>query len=110
MEKYIKTRKRDKKKKKPVGPNMFQHRFTGRVMEALQTTGHEVLRPGFVRVGVHFAMTDADVETIAHAVAWVAENGCPPGHSKSPENFLAFQSLSIFESQNLECTNNEIEV
>eukprot|EP01059_Diplonema_ambulator_P025934 TRINITY_DN4306_c0_g1_i1.p1 TRINITY_DN4306_c0_g1~~TRINITY_DN4306_c0_g1_i1.p1 ORF type:complete len:989 (+),score=351.71 TRINITY_DN4306_c0_g1_i1:42-3008(+) len=41
----------------------------------LRTTGLEVLRPGFVRTGVHFTMTEEEVDTIAKAILWIADNG-----------------------------------
>mmetsp|Transcript_59142 Transcript_59142/g.127383 ORF Transcript_59142/g.127383 Transcript_59142/m.127383 type:complete len:548 (+) Transcript_59142:527-2170(+) len=43
--------------------------------DALITTGQEALKPGFVRVGVHFSMSKADVEGLAAAVEWIAWNG-----------------------------------
>jgi len=41
----------------------------------LAQSAQEVLRPGFVRVGVHWAMSDDDVEVLIAAVRWVADNG-----------------------------------
>ena len=41
----------------------------------LQQSGQEVFRPGFVRVGVHWTMTERDAEVIAEAISWVAKNG-----------------------------------
>ncbi|CAE7627898.1 ttcA [Symbiodinium sp. CCMP2456] len=43
--------------------------------EALLRSAQEVLRPGFVRLGVHFTMSDQDVELLAAAVEWIATNG-----------------------------------
>ena len=43
--------------------------------DILSSSGLEVLRPGFVRSGVHFTMTDGDVDRIAEAVRWVASQG-----------------------------------
>eukprot|EP01064_Diplonema_japonicum_P028758 TRINITY_DN4497_c0_g2_i11.p1 TRINITY_DN4497_c0_g2~~TRINITY_DN4497_c0_g2_i11.p1 ORF type:complete len:983 (+),score=251.36 TRINITY_DN4497_c0_g2_i11:46-2994(+) len=43
--------------------------------KALKTTGVEVLRPGFVRTGVHFTMTSEDIEAMTQAILWVADHG-----------------------------------
>ncbi|CAE7243491.1 ttcA [Symbiodinium natans] len=43
--------------------------------EALLHSAQEVLRPGFVRLGIHFTMSDEDVELLASAVEWIAGNG-----------------------------------
>lgn len=43
--------------------------------EALMHSAQEVLRPGFVRVGVHFTMSTAELELLGSAVDWVARNG-----------------------------------
>ncbi|CEM01505.1 unnamed protein product [Vitrella brassicaformis CCMP3155] len=49
--------------------------LTAEFMSLLHHTGQEVLRPGFVRVGVHFTMTDQQVDAMATAVEWVADKG-----------------------------------
>lgn len=41
--------------------------------ECLARSAHEVLRPGFVRVGVHFTLSKQELETLATAVEWVAD-------------------------------------
>eukprot|EP01064_Diplonema_japonicum_P028760 TRINITY_DN4497_c0_g2_i9.p1 TRINITY_DN4497_c0_g2~~TRINITY_DN4497_c0_g2_i9.p1 ORF type:complete len:683 (+),score=218.24 TRINITY_DN4497_c0_g2_i9:65-2113(+) len=43
--------------------------------DVLKNTGVEILRPGFVRTGVHFTMTSEEIETIAKAILWVADHG-----------------------------------
>ncbi|CAJ1331067.1 unnamed protein product [Effrenium voratum] len=43
--------------------------------EALMRSAQEVLRPGFVRVGVHFTMSQSDLELMASAIDWVATHG-----------------------------------
>jgi len=43
--------------------------------ECLMRSAQEVLRPGWVRVGVHFTMSGEDVEILASAVDWVATEG-----------------------------------
>eukprot|EP01059_Diplonema_ambulator_P025935 TRINITY_DN4306_c0_g1_i2.p1 TRINITY_DN4306_c0_g1~~TRINITY_DN4306_c0_g1_i2.p1 ORF type:complete len:680 (+),score=311.77 TRINITY_DN4306_c0_g1_i2:42-2081(+) len=43
--------------------------------KVLKVTGQDVLRPGFVRTGVHFTMTEEEVDTIAKAILWIADNG-----------------------------------
>lgn len=43
--------------------------------QCLLRTAQEVLRPGFVRVGVHWAMSEEDVEVLISAVRWVADHG-----------------------------------
>jgi len=43
--------------------------------DAMITSGQEALKSGFVRVGVHFSMSQADVESLAQAVEWIAWNG-----------------------------------
>eukprot|EP00929_Paragymnodinium_shiwhaense_P069063 TRINITY_DN34842_c0_g1_i1.p1 TRINITY_DN34842_c0_g1~~TRINITY_DN34842_c0_g1_i1.p1 ORF type:complete len:1196 (-),score=255.17 TRINITY_DN34842_c0_g1_i1:377-3964(-) len=43
--------------------------------KGLARSAQEVLRPGFVRVGVHFSMPDVDVKLLADAVEWVADKG-----------------------------------
>ncbi|CAK9062081.1 tRNA-cytidine(32) 2-sulfurtransferase (Two-thiocytidine biosynthesis protein A) (tRNA 2-thiocytidine biosynthesis protein TtcA), partial [Durusdinium trenchii] len=43
--------------------------------QALLHSAQEVLRPGFVRVGVHFTMSTEELELLASAVDWVANNG-----------------------------------
>ena len=42
---------------------------------ALQRSGQDVFRPGFVRVGVHFTMTLDQVDFMANAILWVAQHG-----------------------------------
>ena len=41
----------------------------------LQQSGQEIFRPGFVRLGIHWTMTETEVEVMADAVRWIAENG-----------------------------------
>ncbi|KAJ9465618.1 tRNA 2-thiocytidine biosynthesis protein TtcA [Diplonema papillatum] len=41
----------------------------------LRTTGLYILRPGFVRTGVHFTMTESDLQVLIHGILWVAEHG-----------------------------------
>jgi len=41
----------------------------------LARSAQEVLRPGFVRVGVHFTLSSEDLELLASSVEWVAEHG-----------------------------------
>jgi tRNA(Ile)-lysidine synthase TilS/MesJ len=41
----------------------------------LQQSGQEIFRPGFVRLGIHWIMTEAEVELMADAVSWIAKNG-----------------------------------
>ncbi len=43
--------------------------------KCLQQSGQEIFRPGFIRVGVHWAMDPAEVDLLTHAVNWIAENG-----------------------------------
>lgn len=43
--------------------------------QCLKRTAQEVLRPGFVRVGLHWAMSEEDVDALITAVQWVADNG-----------------------------------
>jgi len=43
--------------------------------ECLMRSAQEVLRPGWVRVGVHFTMSNEDIEMLASAVDWVAREG-----------------------------------
>ncbi|CAE8599370.1 unnamed protein product, partial [Polarella glacialis] len=43
--------------------------------KCLAHTAQEVLRPGFVRAGVHWAMSEEDIEVLIAAVLWVADNG-----------------------------------
>ena len=46
-----------------------------RFNECLQRSGQEIFRPGFVRLGVHWTMTDEEVETIGRAILWIAQHG-----------------------------------
>jgi len=48
---------------------------TDRFNECLQRSGQEVFRPGFVRIGVHWSMTEEEVTIIGNAILWIAENG-----------------------------------
>eukprot|EP00397_Hematodinium_sp_SG-2012_P006340 GEMP01006370.1.p1 GENE.GEMP01006370.1~~GEMP01006370.1.p1 ORF type:complete len:635 (+),score=179.06 GEMP01006370.1:1221-3125(+) len=41
----------------------------------LETSGVDVIRPGFVRVGVHYTMSDKDAEVLMDAVCFVATHG-----------------------------------
>lgn len=43
--------------------------------QCLMRTAQEVLRPGFVRISLHWAQTDQELDAIAAAVRWVADNG-----------------------------------
>lgn len=43
--------------------------------QCLMRTAQEVLRPGFVRISLHWAQSDQDLDAIAAAVRWVADNG-----------------------------------
>lgn len=36
---------------------------------------YEIFKPGFVRVGVHFTMTQEEVDFVADAILWIADNG-----------------------------------
>jgi tRNA(Ile)-lysidine synthase TilS/MesJ len=49
--------------------------LSSRFDECLTRSAQEVLRPGFVRVGVHFTFSEQDLQTLASSVEWVAENG-----------------------------------
>lgn len=53
-----------------VGPELSKE-----FEECLQRTAQEVLRPGFVRVGAHWALTDEELEILISAVLWVADHG-----------------------------------
>eukprot|EP00914_Ancora_sagittata_P009337 GHVO01017875.1.p1 GENE.GHVO01017875.1~~GHVO01017875.1.p1 ORF type:complete len:1212 (+),score=206.53 GHVO01017875.1:342-3638(+) len=57
------------------------------IEEVIITTGHESLRPGFVRAGVHFTMNWDEVELLTRAVVWVAEIGWQllPYYAFSPD-------------------------
>ncbi|EEQ99902.1 conserved hypothetical protein [Perkinsus marinus ATCC 50983] len=46
-----------------------------RFEEALDDTRYEIFKPGFVRVGVHFTMTQEEVDFVADAILWIADNG-----------------------------------
>ncbi|KAF4652618.1 hypothetical protein FOL47_010996, partial [Perkinsus chesapeaki] len=46
-----------------------------RFENALRTSGCELIRPGFVRVGVHYSMTQEELDVLAGSILWVAENG-----------------------------------
>ncbi|EER03352.1 hypothetical protein Pmar_PMAR014568 [Perkinsus marinus ATCC 50983] len=35
----------------------------------------EIFKPGFVRIGVHFTMTQEEVDLVADAILWIADNG-----------------------------------
>jgi len=41
----------------------------------LAQTAQEVLRPGFARVGVHWAMSEEEVEILISSVRWIADHG-----------------------------------
>lgn len=43
--------------------------------KGLEQTAQEVLRPGFCRIGVHWAMSEEDLEVLIASVLWVAEHG-----------------------------------
>merc|ERR1712100_830080 len=47
--------------------------LSSRFDECLTRSAQEVLRPGFVRVGVHFTFSEEDLHTLASSVEWVAE-------------------------------------
>ncbi|KAF4679064.1 hypothetical protein FOZ60_015578 [Perkinsus olseni] len=46
-----------------------------RFENSLRTSGCEVIRPGFMRVGVHYSMTQEELDVLAGSILWVAENG-----------------------------------
>ncbi|KAF4656752.1 hypothetical protein FOL47_008756 [Perkinsus chesapeaki] len=46
-----------------------------RFEDALDSTRYEIFKPGFVRVGVHFTMTQEELDFVAEAILWIAENG-----------------------------------
>ena len=46
-----------------------------RFNECLQRSGQEIFRPGFVRLGVHWSMTEEEVDMIGNAILWIAKNG-----------------------------------
>ena len=48
---------------------------THRFHMCLQQSGQEVFRPGFVRLGVHWTMTEEEVDVMGEAVSWIAANG-----------------------------------
>jgi selenocysteine lyase/cysteine desulfurase/tRNA(Ile)-lysidine synthase TilS/MesJ len=48
---------------------------TDRFNECLQRSGQEVFRPGFVRLGVHWTMTEEEVGIIGNALLWIAQHG-----------------------------------
>jgi len=41
----------------------------------LQQSGQEIFRPGFVRIGLHWTMTEEEVEVIGNAISWIANHG-----------------------------------
>lgn len=43
--------------------------------KCLEQTAQEVLRPGFCRIGVHWAMSEEDLQVLIASVLWVAEHG-----------------------------------
>lgn len=42
---------------------------------ALQKFGTEVIRPGFCRVGLHFTMSDEELDLLIESIKWVCEHG-----------------------------------
>ncbi|EZG87452.1 PP-loop protein [Gregarina niphandrodes] len=44
-------------------------------LRCLESSGLEIFRPGFTRISVHYSMTIDEIETIVHAVSWVAKFG-----------------------------------
>lgn len=53
----------------------LSHEMTHKFHLCLQQSGQEIFRPGFVRIGVHWTMTEAEVDLIAHAIKWIATHG-----------------------------------
>eukprot|EP01053_Blabericola_migrator_P000563 Blabericola_migrator_1__562@NODE_113_length_13881_cov_115_766396_g101_i0_p1_GENE_NODE_113_length_13881_cov_115_766396_g101_i0NODE_113_length_13881_cov_115_766396_g101_i0_p1_ORF_typecomplete_len1421_score268_95Aminotran_5/PF00266_19/2_7e49ATP_bind_3/PF01171_20/5e41PAPS_reduct/PF01507_19/0_00085zfmet/PF12874_7/0_018QueC/PF06508_13/6_8e03QueC/PF06508_13/7_1e03QueC/PF06508_13/0_15SelA/PF03841_13/0_43SelA/PF03841_13/1_1e03zfC2H2_8/PF15909_5/0_19Pyridoxal_deC/PF00282_19/0_24zfC2H2_2/PF12756_7/0_63zfC2 len=49
--------------------------LTKSFLQCLEETGAEVLRPGFVRLSIHYSMSWDDIELISAAVLWVAKFG-----------------------------------
>lgn len=45
------------------------------IEKSLLASGHEILRPGFVRVSIHYSMTEQEATFVAHAVNFVAKYG-----------------------------------
>ena len=45
------------------------------INDILNHTGHIILRPGFVRIGVHYTMTMDEVDYVVKAIKWIASNG-----------------------------------
>ncbi|KAF4745333.1 hypothetical protein FOZ63_003646, partial [Perkinsus olseni] len=43
-----------------------------RFENSLRTSGCEVIRPGFMRVGVHYSMTQEELDVLAGSILWVA--------------------------------------
>jgi tRNA(Ile)-lysidine synthase TilS/MesJ/selenocysteine lyase/cysteine desulfurase len=53
-----------------LSPNLVD-----RFNECLQRSGQEIFRPGFVRIGLHWTMSDDEVQVIGDAINWIAQNG-----------------------------------
>ena len=49
--------------------------LSARFEECLERSGLEVLRPGFVRVGIHFSMSEEELQVLTAGILWVAEHG-----------------------------------
>jgi selenocysteine lyase/cysteine desulfurase/tRNA(Ile)-lysidine synthase TilS/MesJ len=47
---------------------------THRFHECLSQSGQEIFRPGFVRIGVHWVMSDQEVDLLGNAVLFIAEH------------------------------------
>ena len=43
--------------------------------QCLQQSGQEIFRPGFVRIGVHWSMSENEIDLIASAIQWIASHG-----------------------------------
>jgi len=61
----------------PLGQSLLgiDSELARRFEHILETSGVDVIRPGFVRVGVHFTMSDEDIQVLKDAVLFVAEHG-----------------------------------
>eukprot|EP01054_Gregarina_sp_Poly1_P000661 Gregarina_sp_Poly_1__660@NODE_1158_length_4907_cov_145_518182_g794_i0_p1_GENE_NODE_1158_length_4907_cov_145_518182_g794_i0NODE_1158_length_4907_cov_145_518182_g794_i0_p1_ORF_typecomplete_len1446_score239_23Aminotran_5/PF00266_19/8_9e45ATP_bind_3/PF01171_20/5_6e02ATP_bind_3/PF01171_20/4_7e39PAPS_reduct/PF01507_19/0_00027zfC2H2_jaz/PF12171_8/0_00014zfC2H2_jaz/PF12171_8/1_1e04QueC/PF06508_13/0_0045zfmet/PF12874_7/0_015zfmet/PF12874_7/2_4e03zfC2H2_2/PF12756_7/0_03zfC2H2_2/PF12756_7/2_5e03SelA/PF0384 len=53
----------------------FEKSVTDQFAACLEETGADVLRPGFVRISVHYTMSWDEIQLIAAAVPWIAKFG-----------------------------------
>jgi len=53
----------------------MDHKLSQDFESMMEKSGVEVIRPGFVRLGVHFTMSEEDLEVVACAVKFVSEYG-----------------------------------